>query len=131
MPHFTVEHSANVEEWIDLKEFCDVLRKAAIDTGVFPMPGVRVRAVRCDNYSIADGGYEHGFLDIVARIREGRPFKVREKAVNEIFKIVEEYMEPCLKNHSFSLSMEMNHINDSLSPKKSSIREYLARKNHE
>ena len=131
MPHFTIEHSANVEEWIDLSAFCNVLRQAAIDTGVFPMPGIRVRTIKCKHYSIADGGYEHGFVDIIARVREGRPFKVREQAVNDIFRAAVEFMEPCLQNHSFALSMEMNHLNDSLSPKQSSIRDYLARKQHD
>lgn len=128
MPHFTVEHSANVEEWIDLDELCDTIRRAAIDTGVFSMPGIRVRTIRCNHYAIADGGDEHGFVDIMARVREGRPFKVREQAVNDIYSAVEEFLESCLKKHSFSLSMEMQHINDALSPKTSSIREHLARK---
>ncbi len=111
-----------------MDELCDTIRRAAIDTGVFPMPGIRVRTIKCYHYSIADGGDEHGFVDIMARVREGRPFKVREQAVNDIYSAVEEFLESCLKNHSFSLSMEMQHINDALSPKTSSIREHLARK---
>ena len=36
MPHFSIEYSANLEKKINMKEFCNVLRIAGIETGVFP-----------------------------------------------------------------------------------------------
>ena len=128
MPHIRVEYSANVESWVDLSDFCDILRNAVIETEVFPMPGTRVRAARCDHYSIADGGPEHGFIDIVMRIREGRPFEARRKATDRIFSRIHEYLKPCMEQHSLSLSFEMLNINDALSPKVSSTRTFLAKR---
>ena len=41
MPHFSIEYSANLETLIDMKNFCDLIRKAGLETKVFPMAGIR------------------------------------------------------------------------------------------
>ena len=54
MPHFTIEYSANLDGRLDIAAVCEVVRKAAVETGIFPLGGIRVRAVRCEHYAIAD-----------------------------------------------------------------------------
>ena len=78
MPHFTIEHSANLDERLDMAEVVDVVRKAAVETGIFPLGGIRVRAVRCEHYAIADGRRAYGFLDNVLRLGEGRDLATRK-----------------------------------------------------
>ena len=46
MPHFTIEYSANLDERLDMAEVVDVVRNAAVETGIFPLGGIRVRAAR-------------------------------------------------------------------------------------
>jgi len=41
MPHFSCEYSANLEQMADIKKLCDIIRQSAIETGLFPMPGIR------------------------------------------------------------------------------------------
>ena len=36
MPHFSIEYSANLEKKINMKELCNVLRIAGIETEFFP-----------------------------------------------------------------------------------------------
>ena len=72
MPHFSIEYSANVAAAADIGTLCEVVRKAAVETGIFPLGGIRVRAIRCDHYAIADGLPDAGFVDILLRIGEGR-----------------------------------------------------------
>ena len=55
MPHFTIEYSANLDARVDMDEVVEVVRKAAVETGIFPLGGIRVRAIRCEHYAIADG----------------------------------------------------------------------------
>ena len=52
MPHFTIEYSANLEARVDIGEVVEVVRKAALETGIFPIGGTRVRAIR---WSSRDG----------------------------------------------------------------------------
>ena len=125
MPHFSIEYSANLESLIDMKNFCDLIRKAGLETKVFPMAGIRVRALKCEHFSIADNDPNNGFIDISIRLREGRDLETRKMATNHIFEIVENYLKPIMENHPLALSMEMRNIDAELSPKTNSIRKFL------
>lgn len=125
MPHFIIDYSANLEEALDWPAFCDLLRRTAIDTGVFPMAGVRVRAFRADHVSIADGDPQHGFIDLSVRLRAGRDLATRQRATAAIFAAAEEFLKPVMATRSLALSMEMRDIDPELSPKTGTIRNHL------
>ena len=72
MPHLTLEYSANLDASADLSGLCKTLLKSLFDTGLFEMGAIRVRAVRCDAYAIADGLPQNTFLDASLRIGVGR-----------------------------------------------------------
>ncbi|MDQ2091836.1 5-carboxymethyl-2-hydroxymuconate isomerase [Marimonas arenosa] len=125
MPHFSIEYSANLEEMLDMAALCDHIRRAAIDTGVFPMPGIRVRAFKADHVSVADGDPKHAFLDLSIRLRGGRPTEAKTRATREIFEALQSFMAPALAKHSIALSVEMRDIDPELSPKTGTIRDHL------
>lgn len=125
MPHISMEYSGNLEEVVDIGALCDALRVAGIETGVFPMPGIRVRAFRADHYAIADGDRKHGFIDISVRLREGRPQEKKEEATKHLFAAAKSFLSPAFETHSIALSLEMRDIDASLSPKAGTIRDHL------
>jgi 5-carboxymethyl-2-hydroxymuconate isomerase len=111
VPHFTLEYSANLDDRIDMAEVVEIVRRAAVETGIFPLGGVRVRAVRCEHYAIANGSNEFGFLDMVLRLGEGRDLAARKKAGDQIFQALSSYLDPVFANSKFALSFDMQ-IND-------------------
>jgi 5-carboxymethyl-2-hydroxymuconate isomerase len=111
VPHFTLEYSANLDDRVDMAEIVEIVRKAAVETGIFPLGGIRVRAVRCEHYAIADGRSELGFLDMVLRLGEGRNLATRKRAGEHIFKALSDYLDPVFANSKFALSFDMQ-IND-------------------
>jgi 5-carboxymethyl-2-hydroxymuconate isomerase len=111
MPHFTIEYSANLDARVDMGEVVEVVRKAAVDTGIFPLGGIRVRAVRCERYAIADGNPHLGFLAMVLRLGEGRDLATRKKAGEHIFKALSAHLDPVFAETKFALSFDMQ-IND-------------------
>jgi 5-carboxymethyl-2-hydroxymuconate isomerase len=111
MPHFTLEYSANLEARIDIGAACEVVRKAAIETGMFPLGGIRVRAIPCRHFAIADGRPGLSFLDMVLRLGEGRDLLARKKAGEHIFKALSDHLEPAFRDNKFALSFDMQ-IND-------------------
>lgn len=125
MPHIMLDYSANMEERADIAALCDHLRRVAIDTGVFPTPGIRVRAFAATHVSIADGDPKHGYIDISIRLREGRDQQTRETAVQAIFDAAKDFLQPALETYSIALSVEMRNIDASLSPKTGTIRDHL------
>ena len=111
MPHFTLEYSANLDSRVDMSKVCEVVRKAAIETGIFPIGGTRVRAVRCEHYAIADGNPDHGFIAMLLRLGEGRDLATRKKAGEHVFKALSTYLDPVFAKGKFALSFDMQ-IND-------------------
>ena len=111
MPHFTIEYSANLEGHVDMAEIVEVVRKAAIEAVIFPLGGIRVRAIRCEHYAIADGNPNLAFLDLVLRLGEGRDLPTRKKAGEHIFKALSAYLDPVFAASPFALSFDMQ-IND-------------------
>ena len=125
MTHITIDYSANLEPEVDIAALCDLLRRAAIETGEFPVAGVRVRAFAASHVSIADGNPDHGYIDIGVRLRGGRDLATRERATAHIFAAAEEFLAPVMARRSLALSLEMRDIDPALSPKTGSIRDHL------
>ncbi|WP_027568984.1 5-carboxymethyl-2-hydroxymuconate Delta-isomerase [Bradyrhizobium sp. URHA0013] len=111
MPHFTIEYSANLDDRLDIGAACEVVRKAAVETGIFPLGGIRVRAVRCEHYAIADARQDYGFLDMVLRIGEGRDLPTRKTAGEHVFEALSRHLDPVFASSKFALSFDMQ-IND-------------------
>lgn len=125
MPHFQIDYSPNLSQRLDIPAFCAVLRDAAVETGVFPFAGIRVRATACTHVVMADGNPDHAFLDISVRLRGGRTLEARKAATAHIFAAAEAFCADVMATSSFMLSFEMRDIDPELSPKASSIRNYL------
>ncbi len=104
---------------------CDTLRRAVIETGISEAAGVRVRTVRCDAWSIADGNPRHAFVDMVLRLRAGRALETRKALVAHVFAAAEAKLKPLLDARPLSLSLELRELDPELSPKTGSVRRHL------
>lgn len=125
VPHFHIDYSPNLEERLDIVAFCDIIRMAAIETGLFPLAGIRVRALRADHVTMADGKPDHAYIDLSIRLRAGRDPKAKQDAVQHIFTAAEAFCADLLATSSLMLSLEMRDIDPDLAAKTSSIRRYL------
>ena len=125
MPHFTIEYSANLDARLDMAEVVEVVRKAAVETGIFPLGGIRVRAIRCDHFAIADGGKDYGFLDMVLRLGEGRDLATRKKAGEHVFGALSAHLDPVFAQSKFALSFDMQINDKETSWKRNNIHEAL------
>ena len=125
MPHFTIEYSANLEKRVDMGNIVEVVRKAAVETGIFPLGGIRVRAIKCEHYAIADGNPNFSFLDLVLRLGEGRDLAARKKAGEHIFKALSGHLDPVFAGSKFALSFDMQINDKETSWKRNNIHEAL------
>ena len=125
MPHFTIEYSANLEPCVDMQAVVEVVRKAAVETGIFPLGGIRVRAIRCEHSAIADGSEHFGFLDMVLRLGEGRDLPTRQKAGEHVFKALSSFLDPVFAKSKFALSFDIQINDKDMSWKRNNIHEAL------
>jgi 5-carboxymethyl-2-hydroxymuconate isomerase len=126
MPHFTIEYSANIEPRVDIAAVVELVRKAAVETGIFPLGGIRVRAIRCEHYAIADGSPAMGFLAMLLRLGEGRDLPTRKKAGEHIFRALSYFLEPAFAGSKLALSFDMQINDKDMSWKRNNIHQHLA-----
>ena len=125
MPHFTIEYSANLDKRVDMAKVVEVVRKAATETGIFPLGGIRVRAIKCEHYAIADGNPNLSFLDMVLRLGEGRDLATRKKAAEHVFKALSAHLDPVFAQTKLALSFDMQINDKETSFKRNNIHEAL------
>ena len=128
MPHLIIEYSSNIEGQLDLPGLIRELHETAIGTGVFPLGGIRTRASRREDYRIADGDPENGFVFLTVRYGAGRELEILQVAGQQIFDVLCRRLAALYDSIPLSLGMEMQEIDPNLSFKKNNIHERLARK---
>lgn len=121
MPHLTLEYSANLGATADLDGLCGLLLKCLSGTGLFELGAIRVRAMRCDAYAIADELPQNAFLDASLRIGAGRTPEEKKRTGEALFNKLSEFFATQLAAPHFALSLEIREIDPQLSWKKNAI----------
>lgn len=121
MPHMSIEYSANLEPAIDMAAFCMLVQRAILDTGLFELGAVRVRAFRADAFAVADRLPENGFIDMNFRIGKGRSAEDKKRVGDSIFAAASDHLAKLFETPHFALSLEIREIDAELSWKKNAI----------
>jgi len=120
MPHLIVEYSENIADRLSLQAFSDHLRDATMDTGTYPLAGVRVRFHRCTTYTIADsnnGDDTYAFIHIQLRMGEGRSHDEKLAASTLIFERAKSFVKDAFEIAPSALSLEIVEIDGRYSHK--------------
>lgn len=121
MPHFTMEYSSNLDGRVDFDALCRVVHQTVIATGLFELGAVRVRAIRCEAYAVADLLPENAFLDMAFRIGRGRSEADRKRTGDAIFAAVSDHLAKLFETPHFALTLEIREIDPEFSWKKNAI----------
>ena len=125
MPHLIVEYSANLEPRLDLDVLLDRLYGAAIDSGMFPLGGIRIRAYKAEHYRIADCDPGNAFVHVTAIVGAGRPLDRREQVSRLLFETICDALEPISTTSPIAISFNMREFDAVLNFKKNNLHEYL------
>ncbi len=121
MPHLTVEYSANLDAVSDIPGLCVLLHRAMRDCGLFELGAIRVRALRCTDFAVADLVAENAFADLRLRIGAGRSQPEKQRAGELIFNAATSHFAPLFKAPHFALTLSIEEIDTGLSWKKNAI----------
>lgn len=121
MPHLTIEHSANLAGQTDLQALCRVLHGAMLQTGLFELGAIRVRALAAEHYAVADLLPQNAFAALYLRIGAGRSAEDKARAGQIIFDAATQALAPLFNTPHFALTLEIIEIDPSLSWKKNAI----------
>lgn len=125
MPHFIAEYSANLEESIDFQDLFTQVNNFLGGTGVFPLGGIRSRAIRLDKYRVADGLHDYAFVHMTLKVGSGRDLETRKKAATELFEIIEKIFQPLKDQRLLAISFEMTELDPVLNFKSNNIHQFL------
>ena len=126
MPHLRLEYSAGLEARVDLNTVCNKLSDTLKETGIFPLGGIRVRAFRAGNFSIADKHKMNTFCDMIFRMGQGRSKQDRIDVGEALMEEAKKIFDELLEEKYFALSLEIIEIEKSYSWKVNSIHNRLS-----
>ena len=92
MPHFTFEYSSNLDGVVDFTALAKVVHATILETGLFELGAVRVRAFRSEAYAIGDLLPENAFIDMSFRLGMGRSAAARKSTGDRIFAAVSDHL---------------------------------------
>lgn len=125
MPHLNIEYSANLEEVLDVQALVDRIHETALETGIFPLGGVRTRAEARKYYRIANGDPRAGYIHMLVRIGSGRDFDVRRAAGEKIFAALCDFTDELYRSRPLALSFELHEIPPDMAWRKNNLHELL------
>ena len=126
MPHLYVEYSANTETIIDIDGLLDRLYDAALETGVFPLGGIRVRAQKMEKYRIADCDESNCYIHVTALLGFGRPLDVRRQVGEALFTALRACCAAAFDEHPLALSLTVQELHPELNFKQNNLHKYVS-----
>jgi 5-carboxymethyl-2-hydroxymuconate isomerase len=118
MSHMTLEYSANLRADGRLGELCRQLAQfmSALrveGAAVFPPGGVRVRAIVCEEFCIADGSVgDAGFVHGILKIGAGRSEAAKRATCNGLFDIMKAHFARQFAEQGLALSLELSEFTE-------------------
>lgn len=119
MSHLTLEYSSNLRAGGEFDVLCRKLAQYMValrvaNQAVFPPGGVRVRAIPCEDFCIADGRQpDAGFVHAVLKIGAGRSDAAKQATCNGLFDIMKTHFADQFAKQGLALSLELDEFSES------------------
>ncbi len=78
MAHFYAECTDNIREQAELPVLFSNVNQTLVNTGLFPLAGIRSRAIWLDTWQMADGQQDYAFVHMTLKIGYGRSIEHRQ-----------------------------------------------------
>lgn len=113
MAHFIVEYTHNIAADARIPA---LLRKAnetlIAQDGVFPIGGVRSRAIELENWCMADGADDYAFVHGTLKMGAGRDPAVRKRTGDALFEMMKTHFADLYARRYLALSMEIYEFDE-------------------
>lgn len=108
MAHVVVEWTDNLEGAFDLKALLHLIAEDMRERsdGLFPVGGIRVRAIKLSDYVIADGASaDDCFINITVRMGAGRSAEFKKAYFDALFARITDFLKDLSAQRPFALSL--------------------------
>jgi 5-carboxymethyl-2-hydroxymuconate isomerase len=128
MPHIVIEYSSNLRERLNLEQFVREVHDATVETGEFPMAGLKTRTSERTCYRVADGHPDNAFVHVVLRFRPGKDPVKKYQAGEKVFAAICNHLAPIYDSSPLGITFEMQEIDTDFRFLKSNLGDYVKRR---
>jgi 5-carboxymethyl-2-hydroxymuconate isomerase len=124
MPHIVVEYSANLEDHIDVGALLASVHDAAGSHASVPLAGLRTRALKREEYVVANGDPRNIFVAVVARLNGDRGREPLIEIRDLLMAACSETLSSVREQQPLALSVEIQTIDAAMRINDNSIRDH-------
>lgn len=121
MPHFYAECTDNIRREADLPGLFDKVNHALAETGIFPLAGIRSRAIWLDAWQMADGKQNYAFVHMTLKIGHGRSLESRQQVGEMLFILIKDHFAALMAKRYLALSFTMEELDPVLNYKQNNV----------
>ncbi|CEH30899.1 5-carboxymethyl-2-hydroxymuconate isomerase [Aneurinibacillus migulanus] len=108
MPHFIIEYTDNIKAEADISGLLEKTNNVLISHGnIFPIGGIRSRAIEIHDYRVADGSENDAFVHATLKIGAGRSEADKKATCDELFEVIKAHFAYLFAKRYLALSMEL------------------------
>ncbi|MGE6376517.1 5-carboxymethyl-2-hydroxymuconate Delta-isomerase [Peribacillus muralis] len=122
MPHIIIEYTDNIKEDILVEQLLKKMNDVLISyPSIFPIGGIRSRAIELKHYRVADGSEDDAFVHAMLKIGAGRNERDKTNVCDLLFAAMEAHFEMLFSKRYLALSLELVEFSESGTYKKNNI----------
>lgn len=108
MPHLIIEYTDNLKDAIHISDLLEKVNQVLISkSDIFPIGGIRSRAVELHHYRIADGAEDDAFVHVTLKIGAGRSEKEKKETCDQLFEVIKDHFAAEFAKRYLALSLEL------------------------
>lgn len=108
MPHIIVEYTDNIKSGAMVDELLEKLHAVLISRdSIFPIGGIRSRAIELNQYRVADGTEDDAFVHVTLKIGNGRSGVDKKATCDEMFEVLKKHFSPLVEKRNLAISLEL------------------------
>jgi 5-carboxymethyl-2-hydroxymuconate isomerase len=108
MPHFIIEYTDNITRDADIPGLLRKVNQVLISRrDIFPVGGIRSRAIQLNDYVVADGLYDDAFVHATLKIGRGRSEEDKRAVCDQIFQVMKDHFAELFHRRYLALSLEL------------------------
>ncbi|UNL83315.1 5-carboxymethyl-2-hydroxymuconate Delta-isomerase [Priestia koreensis] len=108
MPHFILEYTDNIKQEARISLLLEKVNDLLISKSpLFPVGGIRSRAIELHDYRVADGKEDDAFVHATLKIGAGRSEADKKNVCEELFAVIKEHFAETYERRYLALSLEL------------------------
>ena len=112
MAHFIVEYTHNIAADADIPGLLRKANEALIAQEVYPIGGIRSRAIELTDWRMADGAEDYAFVHGTLKIGAGRSREARQRTGDALFEVMKTHFAGLYARRYLALSLEIYEFDE-------------------